>query len=321
MPYVAADYRYDSMTYRRTGRSGLDLPAVSLGFWQNFGDGRPLDVQRAIVRRAFDLGVTHFDLANNYGPPAGSAERNVGRILAEDFAPYRDEIVVSTKAGYHMHAGPYGEWGSRKYMLSSLDASLKRLGLDYVDIYYSHRPDPETPIEETMGALASAVRQGKALYVGISNYSPEQTRAAATALEAEGVRLLIHQPSYSMFNRHVENGLLDVLDELGIGSIVFSPLQQGLLTDRYLGGSVPEDTDEYLDRARALNEIAASRGQSLAQLALTWVLRHPQVTSALIGASSVAQLEQNVAAVHAAPLTDDELAAIEPLAVDGTGRS
>jgi L-glyceraldehyde 3-phosphate reductase len=335
MPYVAADYRYDSMTYRRTGRSGLDLPAVSLGFWQNFGDGRPLDVQRAIVRRAFDLGVTHFDLANNYGPPAGSAERNVGRILAEDFAPYRDEIVVSTKAGYHMHAGPYGEWGSRKYMLSSLDASLKRLGLDYVDIYYSHRPDPETPIEETMGALASAVRQGKALYVGISNYSPEQTRAAAAALEAEGVRLLIHQPSYSMFNRHVENGLLDVLDELGIGSIVFSPLQQGLLTDRYLGGSVPEDsraatsvflrpeniTDEYLARARALNEIAASRGQSLAQLALTWVLRHPQVTSALIGASSVAQLEQNVAAVHAAPLTDDELAAIEPLAVDGTGRS
>jgi L-glyceraldehyde 3-phosphate reductase len=323
------------MTYRRTGRSGLDLPAVSLGFWHNFGDGRPLDVQRAIVRRAFDLGVTHFDLANNYGPPAGSAERNVGRILAEDFAPYRDEIIISTKAGYHMHAGPYGEWGSRKYVLASLDASLKRLGLDYVDIYYSHRPDPATPIEETMGALASAVRQGKALYVGISNYSPEQTRAAAAALEAEGVRLLIHQPSYSMFNRHVENGLLEVLDELGIGSIVFSPLQQGLLTDRYLGGRVPEDsraatsvflrpeniTDEYLDRARALNEIAASRGQSLAQLALTWVLRHPQVTSALIGASSVAQLEQNVAAVHAAPLTDDELAAIEPLAVDGTGRS
>jgi L-glyceraldehyde 3-phosphate reductase len=323
------------MTYRRTGRSGLDLPAVSLGFWHNFGDGRPLDVQRAIVRRAFDLGVTHFDLANNYGPPAGSAERNVGRILAEDFAPYRDEIIISTKAGYHMHAGPYGEWGSRKYVLASLDASLKRLGLDYVDIYYSHRPDPATPIEETMGALASAVRQGKALYVGISNYSPEQTRAAAAALEAEGVRLLIHQPSYSMFNRHVENGLLEVLDELGIGSIVFSPLQQGLLTDRYLGGRVPEDsraatsvflrpeniTDEYLDRARALNEIAASRGQSLAQLALTWVLRHPQVTSALIGASSVAQLEQNVAAVHAAPLTADELAAIEPLAVDGTGRS
>ncbi|MGN6203768.1 aldo/keto reductase [Humibacter sp.] len=334
MPYVAADHRYDSMTYRRTGRSGLDLPAVSLGFWHNFGDTRPLDTQRAIVRRAFDLGITHFDLANNYGPPAGSAERNVGRILAEDFAAYRDEIVVSTKAGYHMHAGPYGEWGSRKYMLSSLDASLKRLGLDYVDIFYSHRPDPDTPIEETMGALATAVRQGKALYVGVSNYSPEQTRAAAAALAAEGVRLLIHQPSYSMFNRHVENGLLDVLSELGIGSIVFSPLQQGLLTDRYLAGEVPDDsraatsvflrpeniTVEYLDRARALNEIAAGRGQSLAQLALTWVLRHPQVTSALIGASSVAQLEQNVAAVHAAPLTPDEIAAIEPFAVDGTGR-
>ncbi|MHA7986793.1 aldo/keto reductase [Rathayibacter sp. CAU 1779] len=335
MTHVAADDRYDSMIYRRTGRSGLDLPAVSLGFWHNFGDGRPIDTQRAIVRRAFDLGVTHFDLANNYGPPAGSAERNVGRILAEDFRPYRDELIVSTKAGYHMHSGPYGEWGSRKYMLSSLDASLGRLGLDYVDIYYSHRPDPNTPIEETMGALATAVRQGKALYVGVSNYSPDQTRAAAAALAAEGVPLLIHQPSYSMFNRHVENGLLTTLDELGIGSIVFSPLQQGLLTDRYLTGSVPSDsraatsvflhaeniTEEYLVRARGLNDIAAGRGQSLAQLALTWVLRHPQVTSALIGASSVAQLEQNIAAVHAAPLTTDELAAIEAFAIDGTGRA
>ena len=334
MAYVPSPDRYDSMTYRRTGQSGLDLPAVSLGFWHNFGDGRPIDVQRSIVRRAFDLGVTHFDLANNYGPPAGSAERNVGRILAEDFASHRDELIVSTKAGYHMHAGPYGEWGSRKYMLSSLDASLKRLGLDYVDIYYSHRPDPDTPIEETMGALATAVRQGKALYVGVSNYTPDQTRSAAAALAGEGVRLLIHQPSYSMFNRHVEAGLLEVLDDLGIGSIVFSPLQQGLLTDRYLGGDVPDDsraatsvflrpeniTDEYLARARALNEIAAARGQSLAQLALTWVLRHRQVTSALIGASSVAQLEQNIAAVQADPLSADELAAIEPFAVDGTGR-
>jgi L-glyceraldehyde 3-phosphate reductase len=322
------------MTYRRTGDSGLDLPAVSLGFWHNFGDSRPTEVQRAIVHRAFDLGITHFDLANNYGPPAGSAERNVGRILAEDLAAHRDELVISTKAGYRMHPGPYGEWGSRKYMLSSLDASLRRLGLDYVDIYYSHRPDPDTPIEETMGALATAVRQGKALYVGVSSYTPDQTRAAAAALAAEGVRLLIHQPSYSMFNRHVEAGLLEVLDELRIGSIVFSPLQQGLLTDRYLSGAIPDDsraatsvflraesiTDEYLERARALEKIAAGRGQSLAQLALTWVLRHPQVTSALIGASSVAQLEQNVAAVHAAPLSAEELAAIEPFAVDGTGR-
>ncbi|QDZ14040.1 aldo/keto reductase [Humibacter ginsenosidimutans] len=334
MTYTAAPDRYDTMSYRRTGCSGLLLPAVSLGFWHNFGDARPIDTQRAIMRRAFDLGVTHFDLANNYGPPAGSAERNAGRILAEDFAAHRDELIVSTKAGYHMHAGPYGEWGSRKYMLSSLDASLRRLGLDYVDIYYSHRPDPETPVEETMGALATAVHTGKALYVGVSNYSPEQTRAAAAALAEHGVPLLIHQPSYSMFNRHVERGLLETLDELGIGSIVFSPLQQGLLTDRYLGDGIPVDsraatsvflrpeniTDDYLDRARALNEIAAARGQSLAQLALSWVLRHRQVTSALIGASSVAQLEQNVAAVHAAPLDDDVLAAIEPLAVDGTGR-
>ena len=322
------------MAYRRVGRSGLTLPTVSLGLWHNFGDTRPIETQRAVVRRAFDLGVTHFDLANNYGPPAGSAETNFGRIFAEDLAPYRDEIVVSSKAGYYMHPGPYGEWGSRKYMLSSLDRSLERLGLDYVDIFYSHRPDPDTPIEETMGALATAVRQGKALYAGISNYSPEQTRAAAAALDAEGVPLLIHQPSYSMFNRHVENGLLDTLEDLGVGAIVFSPLHQGLLTDRYLSGDIPQDsraatsvflhaeniTGEYLERARALNEIAAARGQSLAQLALSWVLRHRQVSSALIGASSVAQLEQNIAAVHAAPLSDDELAAIEPLAVDGTGR-
>jgi len=322
------------MAYRRVGRNGLSLPTVSLGLWHNFGDTRPVETQRAVVRRALDLGVTHFDLANNYGPPAGSAETNFGRIFAEDLAPYRDEIIVSTKAGYYMHPGPYGEWGSRKYMLSSLDRSLTRLGLDYVDIFYSHRPDPETPIEETMGALATAVRQGKALYAGISNYSPEQTKAAAAALAAEGVPLLIHQPSYSMFNRHVEHGLLETLDDLGVGAIVFSPLHQGLLTDRYLSGSIPDDsraatsvflhaeniTGEYLERARALNEIAAGRGQTLAQLALTWVLRHPQVSSALIGASSVAQLEQNIAAVHAAPLTEDELAAIEPLAIDGTGR-
>ena len=334
MAFHAAPDRYDSkMNYRRTGRSGLLLPEISLGLWHNFGDGRPIETQRAVLRRAFDLGVTHFDLANNYGPPAGTAETNFGRIFAEDLAPYRDEILISTKAGYYMHQGPYGEWGSRKYLLSSLDRSLQRMRLDYVDIFYSHRPDPHTPVEETMGALATAVRQGKALYAGISNYTPEQTRAAAAALAAEGVPLLIHQPSYSMFNRHVERGLLETLDELGVGCIVFSPLQQGLLTDRYLAGSVPTDsraatsvflhpeniTGDYLERARALNEIAGARGQSLAQLALTWVLRHRQVTSALIGASSVAQLEQNIAAAHAAPLTDDEIAAIEPYAVDGTG--
>lgn len=322
------------MQYRRTGRSGLKLPALSLGLWHNFGHERTAETQRAILRRAFDLGVTHFDLANNYGPPPGSAERNFGRIFADDFRPYRDEIIVSTKAGYLMGPGPYGEWGSRKYMLSSLDASLKRLGLDYVDIFYSHRPDPETPVEETMSALATAVRQGKALYVGISNYSPDQTRAAASALDELGVPLLIHQPSYSMFNRHVENGLLPVLDEVGAGSIVFSPLAQGLLTDRYLDGTVPSDSraatstflssaqisETYLQRARALNDIAQKRGQTLAQLAITWVLRHPQITSALVGASSVAQLEQNIAAIDAEPLTDDELASIEPFAVDGTGR-
>lgn len=333
MTYVADENRYDTMQYARTGRSGLLLPRVSLGFWHNFGDARGWETQRAIVQRAFDLGITHFDLANNYGPPPGSAERNFGRILADDLASHRDEIVVSTKAGYDMAPGPYGEWGSRKTLLSSLDQSLGRLGLDYVDIFYSHRPDPDTPIEETMGALATAVTSGRALYAGISNYSPEQTRQAAAALAEHKIPLLIHQPSYSMFNRHVENGLLEVLDEVGAGSIVFSPLAQGMLTDRYLDGTVPSGSraatsrflspeklsETYLERARALNGIAQGRGQTLAQMALTWVLRHPQITSALIGASSVAQLEQNVKALEAAPLTDDELAAIEPFAVDGTG--
>lgn len=333
MTYVASDNRYDSISYNRTGRSGLRLPAVSLGLWNNFGFDRPLETQRAIVRRAFDLGVTHFDLANNYGPPAGSAESNFGRILQQDLAPYRDELIISSKAGYFMWDGPYGEWGSRKYLLSSLDQSLKRLGLDYVDIFYSHRPDPQTPIEETMGALATAVTSGRALYVGISNYSAEQTRAAQKALADLGVPLLIHQPRYNMFDRHIEqDGLFPVLDELGVGSIVFSPLAQGLLTDRYLNG-IPRDSraaegrwmtaenidDTYLERARALNEIAQQRGQSLAQLALNWVLRRPQVTSALIGASSVKQLEDNLADLEKPALTEDELAAIEPHAVHGTG--
>ncbi|RZU64845.1 L-glyceraldehyde 3-phosphate reductase [Microterricola gilva] len=333
MSYVAAADRYDTMKYNRTGRSGLQLPAISLGLWHNFGHERPIETQRAVLRRAFDLGVTHFDLANNYGPPPGAAETNFGRIFAEDFRGYRDEMIISSKAGYDMWPGPYGEWGSRKYMLSSLDASLGRLGLDYVDIFYSHRPDPNTPIEETMGALATAVQQGKALYVGLSNYSPEQTRAAAAVLAEHKIPLLIHQPSYSLFNRHVEAGLLPVLDELGAGCIVFSPLAQGLATNRYLGGDIPADSRAatsrflnpeqispvYLERARALDAIAAERGQSLAQLALSWVLRQPTVTSALIGASSVTQLEQNVAALQAAPLTAEEIAAIEPFAVDGTG--
>jgi L-glyceraldehyde 3-phosphate reductase len=333
MPYTAADDRYNRLEYARVGRSGLKLPRISLGLWNNFGHDRALTTQRAIVLRAFDLGVTHFDLANNYGPPPGSAEENFGRILASDLRPYRDELIVSSKAGYDMWPGPYGEWGSRKYLLSSLDASLTRLGLDYVDIFYHHRPDPDTPIEESMGALAHAVRSGKALYAGISNYGPDDTRRAAAALAAEGVPLLIHQPSYSMFNRTPEEGLLDAIGELGIGSIVFSPLAQGLLTNRYLGG-IPEgsraaegrwmnaDTisETYLERARGLNAIAEARGQSLAQLALLWVLRQPSVTSALIGASSVAQLEDNLAALDGAALTDEELAAIEPLAVHGTGR-
>jgi L-glyceraldehyde 3-phosphate reductase len=332
MTYVAADNRYETIEYKRVGRSGLKLPAVSLGLWNNFGNDKPLDNQRAILRRAFDLGITHFDLANNYGPPDGSAESNFGTLFAEDFAQYRDELIISSKAGYYMWPGPYGEWGSRKNLLSSLDKSLGRLGLDYVDIFYSHRPDPETPIEETMGALATAVQQGKALYVGVSNYSPEQTLAAQKALAVHNIPLTIHQPRYNMFDRHIENGLFPVLDEIGAGSIVFSPLAQGLLTDRYMDGTVPAGSrasegrwlqpgaigDVYLERVRGLNEIARGRGQSLAQLALTWVLRHPQVTSALIGASSVEQLNDNFGALDAAPLTAEEIAAIEPLAVDGT---
>jgi len=332
MPYNANDARYDSVEYKRVGRSGLKLPAISLGLWNNFGNDKPLENQRAILRRAFDLGVTHFDLANNYGPPAGSAESNFGRILAEDFRPYRDEMIISSKAGYEMWDGPYGEWGSRKNLLSSLDQSLNRLGLDYVDIFYSHRPDPETPIEETMGALATAVTSGRALYVGVSNYDPEQTLAAHKALAAHGIPLTIHQPRFSMFDRHIENGLFPVLDEIGAGSIVFSPLAQGLLTERYIQGTVPEGSrasegrwlqpgaisDTYLERVRGLKQIADGRGQTLAQLALTWVLRHPQVTSALVGASSVAQLEDSITARDAVALTADEIAAIEPFAVDGT---
>jgi L-glyceraldehyde 3-phosphate reductase len=308
--YLAAADRYDRIPYRRCGRSGLQLPAISLGLWQNFGDDRPQTTARATIRRAFDLGITHFDLANNYGPPYGSAEINFGRVLAEDLRPYRDELIISTKAGYDMWPGPYGEWGSRKYLLASLDQSLQRMGLDYVDIFYSHRFDPNTPLEETMGALDSAVRQGKALYAGISSYSPERTEEAARILRELGTRLLIHQPSYSMLNRWIEHGLLDVLEREGIGCIVFSPLAQGMLTDRYLDG-IPADSraargnylseslisDENLGRVRALNEIARRRGQSLAQLALAWGLRDERVTSALIGASSVAQLEQNVAAL------------------------
>lgn len=332
MPYTAADNRYSSLDYARVGRSGLRLPRISLGIWNNFGYDRPLDTQRAIIRRAFDLGVTHIDIANNYGPPPGSAESNFGTIYAQDLAQYRDELIISSKAGYTMWDGPYQDWGSRKYLLSSLDASLKRTGLEYFDIFYSHRPDPETPIEETMGALATAVHSGKALYAGISNYNAEQTRAAYAALAEHKVPVLIHQPRYNMFDRRPEAGLFEALDELGMGSIVFSPLAQGLLTDRYLGG-IPEGsraanspflgadniTEEYIDRARALNDIAQGRGQTLAQLALTWVLRLPQVTSALIGASSVAQLENNVAALDFPTLTAEEIAAIEPLAVHGTG--
>ncbi|HEX8864275.1 MAG TPA: L-glyceraldehyde 3-phosphate reductase [Lentzea sp.] len=329
MSYLADSARYDQMTYRRTGRSGLKLPAISLGLWHNFGGDRPYELGRGIARRAFDLGVTHFDLANNYGPPYGSAEVTFGQILSDDLRPYRDELVISTKAGYDMWPGPYGEWGSRKYLLSSLDQSLTRMGLDYVDIFYSHRFDPETPLEETMGALVSAVQQGKALYVGISSYSPAKTREAAELLRSAGVPLLIHQPSYSMLNRWIEPELLDTLEEVGAGCIAFSPLAQGMLTDRYLNG-VPADSraaqnkslstdllsEENLGRIRALNEIAKSRGQSLAQLALTWTIRDPRVTSALIGASSVAQLEQNLAALQAPPLTDDELAAIDKHAVE-----
>jgi L-glyceraldehyde 3-phosphate reductase len=324
MSYVPASDRYDAMPYRRCGRSGLKLPAISLGLWWNFGGDRPLETSRAIVRRAFDLGITHFDLANNYGPPYGSAEETFGRLLRDDLAPYRDELIVSTKAGYDMWPGPYGEWGSRKYLLASLDQSLERMGLDYVDVFYSHRFDPETPLEETMGALDSAVRQGKALYAGISSYTPEKTREAAAILDRLGTPLLIHQPSYSMLNRWIEPELLDALEELGVGCIVFSPLAQGMLTDKYLGG-IPEGsrasrptslspdllTDETLAKVRALNEIAAGRGQTLAQMALAWTLRDPRVTSTLVGASSVEQLEDNVAALDRLGFDDEELAAID----------
>ncbi|MET7986329.1 MULTISPECIES: L-glyceraldehyde 3-phosphate reductase [unclassified Streptomyces] len=331
--YRAATERYDSMEYRRTGRSGLKLPAVSLGLWHNFGDDRALDTQRAILRRAFDLGVTHFDLANNYGPPPGSAELNFGKLLREDFAPYRDELVISTKAGYLMHPGPYGEWGSRKYLLNSLDASLRRMGVEYVDIFYSHRFDPDTPLEETMGALASAVQQGKALYVGVSSYSSEQTAEAARILTGMGVRPLIHQPSYSMLNRWTEDdSLLDTLEAAGMGCISFAPLAQGLLTGKYLQG-IPEGSratqgksldpgllsEEVVRRLNGLNGIAARRGQSLAQLALTWVLRDQRMTSALIGASSVRQLEENLEALAAPELTDEELKEIDTFAVSTPG--
>ena len=318
------------MPYRRCGRSGLKLPVVSLGFWHNFGDDKPLETQRAIMRRAFDLGITHFDLANNYGPPFGSAEINAGRILAEDFADLRDELVISSKAGWDMWPGPYGDLGSRKYILASLDQSLDRLGLDYVDIFYHHRPDEETPLEESMGALATAVASGKALYVGISSYSPSRTREAAAILREMGVPLLIHQPSYSMFNRWIEGGLLDALEEVGAGAITFSPLAQGVLTDRYLDG-IPADSraaqnkslfgdhlsDENIDRVRALAAIAAERGQTMAQLAVAWTLRDPRVTSTLLGASSVKQLEDTAAAVNNLSFTDDELARIDQYAIDG----
>ncbi len=331
MAYTAADDRYDSMTYRRTGRSGLDLPAISLGLWHNFGDDVPFERQRAILRRAFDLGVTHFDLANNYGPPYGSAETNFGRHLADDFAPYRDELVISSKAGWDMWPGPYGQGGgSRKYVLASLDQSLRRLGLDYVDIFYSHRPDPTTPFEETMGALHTAVQSGKALYAGISSYSPEDTARAAEILADLGTPLLIHQPSYSMLNRWIETeGLLDTLEDVGAGCIAFSPLAQGMLTNKYLNG-IPEGSrasqdkslstellsEESLAHIRALNDIAQQRGQSLAQMALAWALRDRRVTTVLIGASSVGQLEQNVGALRRPDFTADELATIDRYAVD-----
>jgi L-glyceraldehyde 3-phosphate reductase len=328
--YLPAEHRYDRMLYRRCGRSGLLLPAISLGFWWNFGDDRPFDTSRAIVRRAFELGITHFDLANNYGPPYGSAEENFGRLMRQDLRPHRDELVISTKAGYDMWPGPYGQGGgSRKYLLSSLDQSLGRMSLDYVDIFYSHRFDPDTPLEETMGALDSAVRAGKALYVGISSYSAEKTREAAAILQELGTPLLINQPSYSMLNRWIEPDLLDVLGELGVGCIVFSPLAQGMLTDKYLAG-IPEGsrasrptslspdllTDEALEKIRALNEIARRRGQTLAQMALAWTLRDPRVISALIGASSVAQLEANVAALESLEFTEEELAEIDGYATD-----
>jgi L-glyceraldehyde 3-phosphate reductase len=331
VPYTAPETRYESMTYKRVGRSGLKLPLISLGWWYNFGGLDVFENGRAIARRAFDLGVTHFDLANNYGPPPGSAEENFGKLFQQDFKPYRDELIISSKAGYDMWPGPYGEWGSRKYLLASLDASLKRMGVEYVDIFYSHRPDPDTPFEETMGALDAAVRQGKALYAGISSYSPDQTRQAAKILRELGTPCLIHQPSYSMLNRWVEDGLLDVLDEEGIGCIAFSPLAQGQLTDRYLKGIpagaratktervwlTPDDVKANLPKIEKLNALAKKRGQSLAQMALAWVLRKRQVTSALIGASSVKQLEDNLAALEKLQFDDDELKEIEKILKDG----
>jgi L-glyceraldehyde 3-phosphate reductase len=329
MTYVPAEDRYDHMQYRRTGRWGLKLPAISLGLWHNFGGDRPLESGRAILRRAFDLGVTHFDLANNYGPPYGSAEETFGRILEKDFRPHRDELVISTKAGYDMWAGPYGEWGSRKYLLSSLDQSLARMGLEYVDIFYSHRFDPDTPLEETMGALHTAVEHGKALYVGISSYSAEKTHEAAAILSDLGTPLLIHQPSYSLLNRWIEPELLDALEEVGAGCITFSPLAQGMLTDKYLNG-IPEGsratqnsslspdllTEEALEKIRTLNEIAKRRGQSLAQMALAWTLRDPRVTSTLIGASSVGQLEDSLGALGNLDFSADELAEIDRYATE-----
>jgi L-glyceraldehyde 3-phosphate reductase len=327
--FIADTGRYEKMRYRRSGRSGVELPMVSLGFWQNFGGDRPLETQRATMRRAFDLGITHFDLANNYGPPYGAAEENVGQLLRQDFGPYRDELIISTKAGWDMWPGPYGDRGSRKYLLASLDQSLRRLGLDYVDIFYSHRPDPDTPLQETMGALHTAVEQGKALYVGISSYGPERTREAASILRGLGTPLLIHQPSYSMFNRWVEQGLLDVLEDIGAGLIAFTALAQGLLTDKYLNG-VPDGsradrdgtfsrgllTEKRINALRELNRIAGSRGQSFAQMALSWVLRDPRVTSVVIGASSVRQLEDNAAAIEQVDFAPEELAAIDDVAVD-----
>jgi len=328
--HVPAEDRYESMTYRRCGRSGLLLPAISLGLWQNFGDDRPLDTQRSVLRRAFDLGITHFDLANNYGPPYGSAETNFGRILHEDFRDYRDQLVISTKAGWDMWPGPYGDLGSRKYLLASLDQSLRRLGVDYVDIFYHHHFDPQTPLEESLGALHSAVTSGKALYVGISSYSDERTAEAVAILHQLGTPLLIHQPSYSMLNRWIENRLLEVLEGLGVGCIAFSVLGQGLLTDHYLdgiprgsradrGGSLTRDmlNDQNLARIRGLNDIAVARGQSLAQMAIAWALRDARVTSVLIGASSVAQLEDNVDALKNLEFSPQDLAAIDQYAVDG----
>ncbi|MGI8697273.1 MAG: L-glyceraldehyde 3-phosphate reductase [Mycobacteriales bacterium] len=330
MTYHASPDRYDSMTYRRCGRSGVKLPAISLGLWHNFGTERPLETQRAILRRAFDLGVTHFDLANNYGPPYGTAESNFGRILAEDLTPYRDELFLSTKAGWDMWPGPYGEFGSRKYLLASLDQSLRRMGVDYVDVFYSHRFDPETPLEETMGALDTAVRSGRALYAGISSYSPQRSAEAATILRSMGTPLLIHQPSYSLLNRWIEGGLLDTLEDEGAGCIAFSPLAQGMLTSKYLDG-VPVDsrmaansslspdllTEQNLTHIRALNDLAKRRGQSLAQLALAWCLRDPRVTSVLIGASSVGQLQDSLGALDSLEFAADELAEIDEHAVEG----